>query len=152
MIDPRLPRMPHNGKYTFPVAAIVRVAIGGWCLVAFFVGCRRGQRVERFPIAGTVTHDGRPVPQGAMWFEPTPSIGAFAATGFAIIENGSYRTQSNTSPGKGRFIVRIIGRDGTPPLENDLAEMVPIFALERPATRFRPGCIFQPRSGAASSG
>ena len=103
----------------------VWVAIGGWCVVAMLAGCSRGPSLERFPVAGTVTHDGRPVPRGSVWFEPTASVGTIAATGFALIENGSYRTPPDTSPGKGLYRVRIIGRDGTPPTEKDLAEMMP---------------------------
>ena len=30
-------------------------------------------------------YDGRPVPRGAVWFEPTASVGTIAATGFAVI-------------------------------------------------------------------
>jgi hypothetical protein len=93
--------------------------------VAVLAGCSRGKSIDRFPVAGTVTHDGRPVPRGAVWFEPTASVGTIAATGFAVIENGSYRTPPKTSPGKGLYTVRIIGRDGTAPTEKDLAEMMP---------------------------
>lgn len=60
-----------------------------------------------------------------MWLEPTAAVGTIAATGFALIENGSYRTPPDTSPGKGLYRVRIIGRDGAPPTEKDLAEMMP---------------------------
>jgi hypothetical protein len=103
----------------------VWTAIGGCCIVAVLAGCSRGPSLERFPVAGTVIHDGRPVPRGAVWFEPTASVGSIAATGFAVIENGSYRTPRDTSPGRGLYRVRIIGRDGTPPTEKDLAEMMP---------------------------
>lgn len=103
----------------------VWAAIGGWCVVAVLAGCSRGKSIDRFPVAGTVTHDGRPVPRGSVWFEPTASVGTFAATGFAVIESGTYQTPPDTSPGKGLYRVRIIGRDGTPPTEKDLAEMMP---------------------------
>jgi hypothetical protein len=103
----------------------VWAAIGGWCVVAMLAGCSRGPSLERFPVAGTVTYDGRPVPQGSVWFEPTAAVGTIAATGFAVIENGSYRTPPDTSPGKGLYKVRIIGRDGTPPTEKDRGEMMP---------------------------
>ena len=103
----------------------VGVAIGGWCVVAMLAGCSRGPSLERFPVAGTVTHDGRPVPRGSVWFEPTVSVGTIAAAGFALIENGSYRTPPDTSPAKGLHKVRIIGRDGTAPTEKDRGEMMP---------------------------
>lgn len=83
----------------------VRAAIGGWCAMALLAGCSRGPSLERFPVAGTVTHDGRPVPRGAVWFEPTASVGRIAATGFAVIENGIYGTPPDTSPGKGLYRV-----------------------------------------------
>jgi hypothetical protein len=103
----------------------VWAAICGWCVMVTLAGCSRGPSLDRFPVAGTVTHDGRPVPQGAVFFEPTAAVGAIAATGFAVIENGSYRTSPKTSPGKGLYTVRIIGRDGTAATEKDLAEMMP---------------------------
>ena len=103
----------------------VWAAIGGWCVVAMLAGCSRGKSIDRFPVAGTVTHDGRPVPRGSVWFEPTASVGRIAATGFAVIESGTYQTPPGTSPGKGLYRVRIIGRDGTPPTEKDLADIMP---------------------------
>ena len=103
----------------------VWVAIGGWCVVAMLAGCSRGPSLERFPVAGTVTYDGRPVPRGSVWFAPTAAVGTIAAADFAVIENGSYRTPPDTSPGKGLYKVRIIGRDGTPPTEKDRGEMMP---------------------------
>ncbi|MFM7291887.1 MAG: hypothetical protein ACKO6B_11750 [Planctomycetia bacterium] len=98
-------------------------ALVGSCAVAGLAGC--GSRDDRYPVAGSVTHAGRPVPRGAVWFEPTVEARLMAAPGFALIENGSYRTPAGTSPGKGPYRVRIIGRDGTPPTEKDLAEMMP---------------------------
>jgi hypothetical protein len=114
------PRQPMRSR-----RPAVWVAICGWFVMVTLAGCSRGPSLERFPVAGTVTHDGRPVPRGAVWFEPTAAVGAIAATGFAVIENGSYRTPPKTSPGKGLYTVRIIGRDGTAPTEKDLAEMMP---------------------------
>lgn len=101
------------------------LAIAGWCAVAALAGCGSGDRVERFSVAGSVSHEGRPVPRGAIWFEPTAAAGTIAANGFALVEEGSYRTPAGTSPGKGLYRVRIIGRDGTPPTEKDLAELMP---------------------------
>ena len=114
------PRQPLRSRWP-----AVRAAIGGWCAVALLAGCSRGPSLERFPVAGTVTHDGRPVPRGSVWFEPTASVGRIAATGFAVIENGIYGTPPDTSPGKGLYRVRIIGHDGTPPTDKDLTEMMP---------------------------
>ena len=114
------PRQPQSSR-----RHAVWAAICGWCVMVTLAGCSRGPSLDRFPVAGTVTHDGRPVPQGAVFFEPTAAVGAIAATGFAVIENGSYRTPPKTSPGKGLYTVRIIGRDGTAATEKDLAEMMP---------------------------
>ena len=139
MTDSCIPMMGHAIHLRHRVAPIVIprlqsmrsrrlavwTAIGGCCIVAVLAGCSRGKSVERFPVAGSVTHDGRPVPRGAVWFEPTASVGTIAATGFAVIESGTYRTPPDTSPGKGLYRLRIIGRDGTPPTEKDSAEMMP---------------------------
>ena len=139
MTDSCIPMMGHAIHLRHRVAPIVTprqqsmrsrrlavwTAIGGWCIVAVLAGCSRGKSSERFPVAGSVTHDGRPVPRGAVWFEPTASVGTIAATGFAVIESGTYRTPPDTSPGKGLYRVRIIGRDGSPPTEKDSAEMMP---------------------------
>lgn len=114
------PRQPQRSR-----RPAVWVAICGWFVMVTLAGCSRGPSLDRFPVAGTVTHDGRPVPRGAVWFEPTAAVGAIAATGFAVIENGSYRTPPDKSPGKGLYAVRIVGRDGTAATEKDLAEMMP---------------------------
>ena len=139
MTDSCIPMMGHAIHLRHRVAPIVTprqqsmrsrrlavwTAIGGCCIVAVLAGCSRGPSLERFPVAGTVTHDGRPVPRGSVWFEPTASVGRIAATGFAVIENGIYGTPPDTSPGKGLYRVRIIGHDGTPPTDKDLTEMMP---------------------------
>lgn len=103
----------------------VWLGLAGWCVVVLVAGCGSSDGVERFSVAGSVSHDGRPVPRGAIWFEPTADAGTIAAPGFSIIEGGSYRTPAGTSPGKGLYRVRIIGRDGTPPTEKDVAELMP---------------------------
>lgn len=64
-----------------------------------------------YDVSGTVTHQGKPVPKGLIYFDPDDG----GPQGFANIEDGKYDT---AAPGKGKgirggkYTVRINGFDG----------------------------------------
>ncbi|MEX1041770.1 MAG: hypothetical protein WDZ51_14115 [Pirellulaceae bacterium] len=87
---------------------------GGLMLLACFTvlsGCG-GDGHDRRQVSGTVTYDGKPVPRGSIWFEPDPSLGNTAPTGFAVIQDGQYKSELARSPIAGKYQARILGFDG----------------------------------------
>lgn len=77
---------------------------------------------ERIDVKGTVTFDGKPVPQGRIIFEPDSKAGNDGPQGYAEIENGTYDTAATgKGPVPGAQIVTITGYDGNvvPPSDDD---------------------------------
>lgn len=76
-------------------------------------GCGSGE-VRRYPITGSVTFDGKPVPAGTISFEP---VGRELTPGFANIVDGKYDTAVNgVGHLGGEQVVRITG-DARPPVD-----------------------------------
>jgi hypothetical protein len=82
---------------------------------------------EQFPVHGTVTFRGEPVPVGTVTLEPAKSLGDIAPTGFAVIENGRFETDPERGCVAGPHVARIVGYDGEPlPIEEEMAaEVIP---------------------------
>ena len=70
------------------------------CILLFLAGCGSG----RFPVAGEVTFDGKPVEQGTISFEPADGKGP--TTGGKIL-GGKYEFKGNAAPLPGKKAVRI---------------------------------------------
>jgi hypothetical protein len=85
-------------------------------LVATVAGCDRGP--ERFPLSGTVTYDGKPIPQGFVYFTPLAEKGNAGPEGSGSIANGGYATDPHFGSIGGPHLVRIVGYDGNadPPM------------------------------------
>ncbi len=81
-------------------------------LIVALSGCGRSGPT-RIEISGTVTYCGEPIPVGRILFEPTLAAGQQAATGYAVIREGRYRTESGHGASPGPYTVRIYGGDGT---------------------------------------
>jgi hypothetical protein len=66
-----------------------------------------------YHLSGTVTFDGKPIPQGQIYFEPDGSKGNSGAAGFAVIEDGKFDTSAEGGKGhvSGPMTVRIEGQD-----------------------------------------
>lgn len=93
------------------------------CLLLFPAGCG-SDGPPRYEVSGTVTHDGKPVPAGRIFFEPDESKGNFGPLGTAVISGGRYRTKSGEGPTGGPHVVIINGHDGIPdPIEPDETPM-----------------------------
>lgn len=82
-------------------------------ILAFVIGC--GDRgPEQYEVSGTITYDGAPVVIGTIRFEPTREAGLEAPTGFAVIRDGNFRTESSQGAGAGSYVARISAGDGKP--------------------------------------
>src|SRR5262245_41835056 len=78
------------------------------CLLA---GCGAGDGLSRYPVKGTVTYQGQPVKDGAIFFEPTASVGKLAPTVYLRVSNGKYEVLQNEGPVAGKYQVVVGGRD-----------------------------------------
>jgi hypothetical protein len=72
-------------------------------------GCG-GDGMNRQRIKGTVTFQGKPVAFGAIFFEPTESVGKIAPTSYLAIRNGRFDTQDK-GPVPGKYRVVVGGQD-----------------------------------------
>jgi len=79
-------------------------------VVVSFSGCGpRGP--QRFQLEGTVTFDGKPVPSGAIRFEPDSTKGNTGPVGYTAIKDGRYTTAMEGSKGslKGPIVAFLTG-------------------------------------------
>jgi hypothetical protein len=84
------------------------------CLLAA-IGCsRQPAGPARFPVSGSVTFAGRPVPAGRISFEPDSAAGNSGPAGYGSIVAGRYSTYPTMGAVKGPQVVRISGCDGKP--------------------------------------
>jgi hypothetical protein len=72
-------------------------------------GCG-GESLDRYPLTGTVTYDGKPVESGVIFFEPKASAGKLAPTVYLSIEDGKLDAE-NEGPVKGTYHVIVRGYD-----------------------------------------
>ena len=93
------------------MAILKRKFFGVALLIVGLGGCGRSGPT-RIEISGTVTYDGQPIPVGRISFEPTLAAGQQAATGYAVIRDGWYRTAPGHGASPGPYTVRIYGGDG----------------------------------------
>lgn len=88
---------------------VVCLGLGMVCLA--FAGCGSRGPV-RHRIQGTVTFQDKPVAFGAIFFEPTASVGKIAPTVYLPVRNGKYDTGAE-GPTSGKYTVRVGGQDKT---------------------------------------
>lgn len=75
------------------------------------VGCSSEEKL--YDVSGTVTHNGKPIPKGLIFFDPDMSKGGVGTQGFANILNGKYDTADKGKGIRGgAYIVRVSGFDG----------------------------------------
>jgi hypothetical protein len=65
------------------------VIIAGLAIGAGLAGCRGGRGPERVIVSGTITHNGKPIPEGEIRFVPAPP--AAVPVAIAQIVDGQYR-------------------------------------------------------------
>jgi len=76
---------------------------------ALALGCG-GDGLTRYPVKGTVTFQGKPVEFGAIFFEPTASVGEVAPTVYLPVRDGKYDA-GQEGPVKGKYRVVVGGED-----------------------------------------
>jgi hypothetical protein len=72
-------------------------------------GCG-GEGLDRHRIRGTVTFQGKPVEFGAIFFEPTESVGKIAPTVYLPVRGGKFDTE-DAGPIAGKYSVVVGGQD-----------------------------------------
>ena len=73
-------------------------------------GCGAGESLDRYPLTGTVTYDGKPVESGVIFFEPKASAGKVAPTVYLSIKDGKLDAEDE-GPVKGTYHVIVRGYD-----------------------------------------
>jgi len=95
--------LPH----TIRCGAVLFIVLAG------FSGCSSRQAgPQRFPVAGRVTFDGKPLPAGRIAFEPDTVAGNVGPAGYGNIVAGLFTTYPGMGAVSGPHIVRISGFDG----------------------------------------
>jgi hypothetical protein len=88
-----------------------RSLAAGCAACALAVGCADAEKV--FDVSGTVTHDGKPIAKGLIFFDPDAGKGGKGSQGFANIENGKFDTAAQGKGVRGGpYTIRINGFDG----------------------------------------
>ena len=95
---------------------LLRSGVAGAVVAALLGGLGCGESgPRRSPVSGTVKFGGKPIPKGAIFFDPDLKKKNDGPAGFAYIKDGVYDTRDN---GKGVIagphVVRIQGFDGRP--------------------------------------
>jgi hypothetical protein len=86
-----------------------KLLIAALCLSIACFGCQKGEKLYR--VAGTVTHDGKPIPKGLIFFDPQGD----GPSGFANIVAGKYdTTEQGGGIRGGSYNVRVNGFNGIP--------------------------------------
>lgn len=72
-------------------------------------GCGEASK-DRYYVMGTVTFDGRPVPEGVIYFDPDLKRGNSGVQGVAIIRNGAFDTRdTGRGVSSGPYLARVQG-------------------------------------------
>jgi hypothetical protein len=93
------------------VIAPWRAWLGSLAIVCVaLAGCGRGDGLTRHRVKGTVTFGGKPVASGAIFFEPTESVGKLAPTVYLPVRDGKYDAKDG-GPVAGKYRVIVGGMD-----------------------------------------
>lgn len=108
----------------WPAAGIAAVAGVGAMLVA--AGCSRAPAgPQRYPVSGSVTFAGQPVPAGRIVFEPDRAAGNSGPAAYGSIVAGRFTTYPRMGAVEGPHVVQISGFDGK--AFGELSEGRPLF-------------------------
>lgn len=86
--------------------------VAALALLWLVCGCSRSSGPARYPVRGSVTYGGNPVPAGQIAFEPDAAQGNRGPAAYARIDNGSFATARGEGAVGGPHVVRILGMDG----------------------------------------
>jgi hypothetical protein len=84
----------------------------GLALSVLACGCSGSDGPARYPVRGTVTYDGNPVPAGQIAFEPDAAKGNSGPASYVRISNGTFATARGEGTVGGPHVGRILGADG----------------------------------------
>lgn len=73
-------------------------------------GCSSGPTM--FPLSGTVTFEGNPIPAGMISLEPDPTRGGRGPATVVQIKDGQFATDSGDGVLGGPYVARVRGYDG----------------------------------------
>jgi hypothetical protein len=83
-------------------------------LLVLAIGCGQSEP-KLFPVSGTVSYDGSPIPAGLIYFDPDVTKGGSGQQGFAKINQGKFdSTVEGLGIKGGPYVVRVLGFDGKP--------------------------------------
>ncbi len=96
----------------------------GLAAAVFACGCSGSDGPTRYPVSGTVSHGGKPVPGGQIAFEPDGAKGNRGPAAYATIKNGEFATDRGLGTVGGPHIVRVLATDGQPNRESPDGNML----------------------------
>lgn len=103
-----------------------------WLTAALLLcGCGGGMDgPTRYPVSGTVTFDGKPVPKGFITLTPNHAKGNSGPGGGGPIKDGTYSIPEEKGVVGGQYLIKITGTDGVPYKESgeDIPDGKPLFA------------------------
>lgn len=94
--------LPHSTYQTYHLVFTIGLACS-------LCGCSPRDSLNRKAISGSITVDGKPVPNGSIGFEPLVSGGVGSG---AVITDGKYSIAKQDGLPPGKYRVRITGDDG----------------------------------------
>lgn len=97
--------------------ACLMVVVGG--IAAASAGCGSSDGLDRKEVSGTVTFDGKPLPNGSIQFQPKAADGGVAVSGGSTIEAGRYRIRREQGLTPGTYQVVILSHASSLPGAED---------------------------------
>jgi hypothetical protein len=97
-------RRPVNGCQR-PLRMCLALCIAGALAAASFSGCRGNRGPERVVVSGTITHNGKPIPDGMIRF--IPGTTSSMPTSGAIVKKGQYRADGLGGVAVGTYKIEI---------------------------------------------
>lgn len=79
------------------------------------VGCSRGP--VTFPVSGTVTYDGQPLPEGIIIFVPDGTKGVSGIPSEAQVKDGKFQIAKQAGVVAGAYLVTIESGEAIPPAD-----------------------------------
>lgn len=124
------------------IVGTVRRVCSWSCLAAilFAHGCGGSdvKKIERHPIAGSVTLDGTPLDQGAIRFEPMSDVKDRTSAG-SLIKDGKYSISQAEGLPPGKYMVSITSSEAGPALPSDPQAAMDAAAKAQPKPERIPG-------------
>lgn len=92
-------------------------------LVLAVTGCSgQVEGPQRYSLSGTVTFQGKPVPEGEIIISPDPSTNSDGSGSYAAIKDGHFETAPGKGITGGAYLLSVTGFDGVPFESDDGAE------------------------------